>query len=150
MSHWNGWAFAILWYAVALLTTSIPIVISLVRKASTDVDLIYKTIAGVDHLDEAAKRRIRTSLDLLSADLIAWNKLGQVYRRFQFYSVTWTILASVLVPILAQAIDGSVEAKWFLTLVSVHASLLLAFNKGLSVDDKVKLYRDAQNDLSDL
>jgi hypothetical protein len=147
MKSVSGWTLAIIVYCAAVLLTAIPLAQSLRGKGTTEFSPVYDSI---DHLSDTAKQRLRANFDLLRPSVHEWCRLGASYGRFQSYSLFWTIIASVLVPILAQAIDGSVQAKWFLTLVSVHASLLLAFNKGLGVDDKVKLYRDAQNDLTDL
>jgi len=106
--------------------------------------------SSLDFLDPGAKKLLKSNLDHLYREISYWNKYYNVYSRLQLYSLSWTILASVLVPILAQAIDNTIESKWFLTLVSIHASVLLAFNKGLSVEDRLQLYRDAENDFSDL
>lgn len=144
---WNGWTIAIITYSSLLIVTALPILLSFVKKRNRSMSDLYNKIS---HLSDQEKLRLNENLELLYPFIVTWSHLQQVYRRFQFYSLGWTILASVLIPILAQAIDGTSEAKWFLTLVSVHASVLLAFNKGLSVDDKVRLYRDGENDFNDL
>ena len=142
----NGWGIAIAFYLTAAVITFLPSVAKLVRRKSED-HLPTLPLAGYS---EDATLRLKNNLAINYPRVVRWNREIETLQSLHYYFLGWTIPASVLVPLLAQAIDGSLYSKWFLTLVSAHAVLLHAFNKGLGVEDYIKMYKKASFDFESL
>jgi hypothetical protein len=99
---------------------------------------------------EEARGRLIAHYSRIQGTLAFWKTRAELYRRLHYYSVCWSIPSSVAIPFLAQAITASPVTKWFLTVVSAHTALLLAFHKALKVESNFKAFRQGESDFYDL
>ena len=67
-----------------------------------------------------------------------------------YYSLLWTIPSAVLIPVLTPWISDGDFSKVTVTLVSAVTAVLLAFHKGLKVEDNLKAYRHGESEFYDL
>jgi hypothetical protein len=102
------------------------------------------------NFSEDAKRRLEQHYERMTGTLRFWKKRATIFARMHYYSIGWTIPASVAIPFLAQAVDGTDSAQWLLTLVSGHVALILAFHRGLKVDQNFQAFRQGESDFYDL
>lgn len=108
------------------------------------------SFAKCDHFSETAKRRLEQHLSRIVGTLGFWKKQSEIYRRLHAYTLVWTIPASVLIPFLVQAIDNDPASRWFVTIVSAHTAVLLAFHRGLKVDANFRTWREGESYFYDL
>ena len=98
------------------------------------------------HFSEEGKLQLTQHYSRLQGTLGFWKTQAERFRRFHIYSLFWTLPASVLIPLLAQANAG----RWALTLVSAHTALLLVFHSGLRVESNYKAFRHGESEFYDL
>ena len=100
-----------------------------------------------------AKKRRQSSLSISQESREhwgIWKKQAEIYRRVHYYTLVWTIPASVGIPFLVQAIDSDPASKWLVTIVSAHTAILLAFHKALKVDANFRTWREGESHFYDL
>jgi hypothetical protein len=145
----SGWEIGIVAYSACALITFIPVL----RAALTPVRL-HNGGPGLDQaLDwgDDAKARLRQHFERIQGTLGFWKQRAAIYGRLHYYSVIWSILASVAVPVLTQALPANDSAaKWLLTLISGHAAILITANRGLKVTQNYQAFRQGESDFYDL
>ena len=99
--------------------------------------------------DEKQKERLKQHYSRISGTLGYWKNHSEKYRRFKNYSIVWSITISIVIPVISQGI-GEGTSNWFLTVISTHAALLLAFHKGFKVDQNYQAFRTAESEFFDL
>ena len=70
------------------------------------------------HYSDEAKARLTQHFSRIAGTLGFWKKQAEIFRRLHYYTLIWTIPASVGIPFLVQAIDSDSASKWLVTLVS--------------------------------
>ncbi|MBA1433617.1 MAG: hypothetical protein FAF04_08560 [Epsilonproteobacteria bacterium] len=78
-----------------------------------------------------------------------WKNQALKFKRFHYYVLCWTIPSSVLIPIITQVISEDNGSKIFLTVISSMTAILLAFHRGLKVEDNYKSYRHGESEFFD-
>ena len=73
-----------------------------------------------------------------------------MYKALHYYSLVWTIPSAVLIPVLTPWIADGNFSKIAVTLVAAATAVLLAFHKGLKVEDNLKAYRHGESEFYDL
>lgn len=100
---------------------------------------------------ENAKVRLKQHFERIQGTLGFWKRQATIYGRLHYYSVIWSILASVTVPVLTQALPpNDSAAKWLLTLISGHAAILITASRGLKVTQNYQAFRQGESDFYDL
>jgi hypothetical protein len=143
----TNWDYAILVYILASILTFLPTLIAILQKVKLNPDG-----AGYSdslHFNEEEKSILQQHYSRINGTLGYWKNQAEKYRRFKNYSIVWTIIISILIPVLSQQI-GEGNSNWFLTLISTHGALLLAFHKGFKVDNNYQSFRLAESDFYDL
>lgn len=146
----SGWTIAIILYAsVALLTLS-PAVLALVRPVRLNDG--GPSFADADRLSASAQHRLDQNFQRIHGTLEFWKKRAVLYGRFHYYAAIWTLVGSLSVPVLAQAVPDthSAAAKWLVTIVSAHAAITLALHRSLKVSQNYTAFRQGESDFYDL
>jgi ABC-type antimicrobial peptide transport system permease subunit len=145
----NGWAIAIIVYGVIAGGTFTPVAHALLKPITLHDG--GPSFEESPDLSDDAKERLRQNFLRIQGTLGFWKQRAAVYGRFHYYAVIWTLLAAVAMPFLAQAISSNdAAAKWFLTLVSAHAAVLLASHRGLKVSQNYQAFRQGESEFYDL
>ncbi len=102
------------------------------------------------YFSEEAKKRLSQHYSRLMGTLGFWKKRAELFKYFHYYCVTWSILSSWAVPVIASISNADDYSKALLLLVSSHAALALSFHKGLKVADGMKAFRHGESEFYDL
>jgi len=109
--------------------------------------------AGFDkspHFDEETKSLLNQHYSRIQGSLGYWKNQASLYKALHYYSVIWTIPSAVLIPVLTPFITDGNFSKVTVTLVAATTAVLLAFHKGLKVEDNLKAYRHGESEFYDL
>ncbi len=79
-----------------------------------------------------------------------WKNQASLYKRLHYYSLIWTIPSAIIIPVLTPWIEDGNFSKVAVTIVSAVTAILLAFHKGLKVEDNLKAYRHGESEFYDL
>ncbi|MFN8528994.1 MAG: hypothetical protein U0670_10310 [Anaerolineae bacterium] len=83
--------------------------------------------------------------------LVYWKKQVAQNKQFHLYVMLWTSVAALLIPIVTQAIsDQTPSTKVFLTVISLHSGILLAFHRLLKPNQAFRAYREVESKYYDL
>jgi hypothetical protein len=99
---------------------------------------------------DEAKQRLEQHYSRLRGTLAFWKREAAKAGTFHYYTLSWTIISSSLMPFLSQAIDPmDPVSKWLLTVVAAHIALLIGFHRGLRVPDRYKAFRHGESEFYD-
>jgi hypothetical protein len=154
----DPWIIAIWAYVALALGTFIPVLRAARRKITkNDVEnslaQAKDTIAKarpVGTLDDATKEAIALNFERFAGTLVFWKFEAAKYRAAHYYSLFWTIPSAVLIPILTQAGAGSQSATILVTVVSAFTAILLAFHRGLKIEENYRSFRHGESEFYDL
>jgi len=102
------------------------------------------------YFDEEAKKLLNQHYSRIQGTLGYWKNQASLYKALHYYSLLWTIPSAVLIPVLTPWIADGDFSKVAVTLVSAATAVLLAFHKGLKVEDNLKAYRHGESEFYDL
>ena len=157
--HPDFWGVALWLYVTLALISFIPVWRAARRKVTkedTDESLskAKKTITKarpLQPLDRSTREAILLNFDRLTGTLVFWKFEAAKYRAAHFYCLFWTIPSAVLIPILTQAINaGSGNGKTLVTVISAFTAILLAFHRGLKIEENYRAFRHGESEFYDL
>lgn len=143
-----NWYIAIAVYLCLAFGTFVPSLIAILKgvKPHGGGDSFQES----PYYSEEAKAKLAQHFSRIAGTLGFWKKQAEIYRRVHYYTLVWTIPASVGIPFLVQAIDSDPASKWLVTIVSAHTAILLAFHKALKVDANFRTWREGESHFYDL
>jgi len=145
MSTWL--VFVIIYIALAFITF-VPTLSAIFKKVKLfDGGAAFKDSSLFS--DEAKNKLIQHD-SRIHGTLVFWKNEAEKYRNFHYYSLIWTILSSILIPVLAQIISEDPYSRLLITVISVHVSLLLAFHRAFKVDKNFQAFREGESEFYDL
>jgi hypothetical protein len=144
----SPWLIAIILYALLALGTAMPVLRSLLKKIELHAG--GPSFKESLHLSDKAKELLSQNFDRIYGTLLFWKKQAEIYKRFHYYTIWWTIPSAVIIPFLAQAITPDPYSKWLITLVSSHTAILLSLHKALKVERNFKAFRQGESEYYDL
>ncbi len=156
--QFNYWFIAIWFYVALALASFIPVWRAARRKVTKqDVDnslsKAKETITDArpfDRLDDRAKEVMVLNFERLAGTLVFWKFEAEKYRTAHLYCLFWTIPSAVLIPILTQAAVGSSSGTTLVTVISAFTAILLAFHKGLKIEENYRAFRHGESEFYDL
>jgi len=144
----SNWKIALIIYCGIALLSFIPVLKAILKKV--------KLHPGGDSFQQS-KHFSANTIELLNqhfsrinGTLIFWKNKAEWHRRFHYYTLCWTIPVSILIPIITQYIDTSLDSKLFLTVISTHTALLWSFHRALKVENNFKAFRNGESEFYDL
>jgi hypothetical protein len=144
----NNWAVALVVYVTVAFLSFLPVLMLLIKRV--------KPHPGGPSFDDSpwfsdvAKNILNHNFERLRGALGFWKTQSARYHAFYIYSVIWVTLATVSVPFIAQAISSDPWSRWFLSVVSAHAALLLALSRAFRVEGNYKAFRQGESEFYDL
>ncbi len=144
----NSWIVAIVVYLSFAVGGFLPTLIAILKGVRPHAN--GKSFEESPHYSEEAKAKLTQHFSRIAGTLGFWKKQAEIYRRLHYYTLVWTIPASVGIPFLVQAIDNDPASKWLVTVVSAHTAILLAFHKALKVDANFRTWREGESHFYDL
>lgn len=143
----SNWDYALISYISIALLSFLPTLWAILKKVKLNPDG-----AGYDSspfFTNDQKERLKQHYSRIDGTLGYWKNHSEKYRRFKNYSIIWTIVISIIIPVISQEI-GEGNSNWFLTIISTHGALLLGFHKGFKVDQNYQAFRVAESEFYDL
>lgn len=142
------WALSIVIYVLSAIVTLIPTFRAMLKKVK-----LYpggKSFQSSPHFSNNEKERLDQHYSRIEGTLIFWKNQAEKYRSFHYYCLYWTTSISIIIPVVAQYIDGTSESKLLLTIMSAHVAILLSFYRGFKVDNNYKAFRNGESEFYDL
>lgn len=93
------------------------------------------------------KEKLELINERMRGTLIFWKNKVRIYKNLHYYSVIWSTLISVVMPILIQLTNS--DGKLLITIISTHSALLIAFHKGFKIESNYKRYRICESNFYD-
>lgn len=144
----NIWLAAVLIYCAIAFLTFIPTLRAMLKRVKLFPG--GSSFEDSPYFSDEAKKILVQHDSRIQGTLVFWKNEAEKYRKFHYYSVSWTILASTLIPILTQVITDEPFSKLLLTVISTHTALLLGFHRGFKVDKNFQAFRSGESDFYDL
>lgn len=142
------WTISIICYIGLALVSFIPVVIAMLKKVKLNPG--GETFSESPYFSDVNKKLLQQHFTRLHGTLIFWKNKAEWHKRFHYYTLCWTIPVSILIPIITQTIDTTFEAKLFLTIISTHTALLIAFHRALKIENNFKAFRHGESEFYDL
>lgn len=142
------WTVSIICYIGLALMSFIPVVIAMLKKVKLHPG--GETFSESPYFSEANKKLLQQHFTRLHGTLVFWKNKAEWHKRFHYYTLFWTIPVSILIPIITQTVDTTFEAKLFLTVISTHIALLIAFHRALKIENNFKAFRHGESEFYDL
>lgn len=138
---WNG--ILALYFFIAAISF-LPVVQAILQRVE-----LHPGGESFDKSKFKEKEKLIRHYSRLAGTLGFWKNQGLKYKRFHYYVLCWTIPSSVFIPIVTQMIKNDDGSKLFLTLMSAFTATLLAFHRGLKIEDNYKSYRHGESEFFD-
>lgn len=148
MTDMTPWTIAIICYIMLILLTFIPVLTALFKKVKLHPG--GETFSESPYFSDSNKELLQQHFSRLHGTLIFWKNKAEWHKRFHYYTLCWTIPVSILIPIITQTLDSSVESKLFLTIISSHIALLIGFHRALNIENNFKAFRHGESEFYDL
>lgn len=142
------WTIATICFVTLVILTFIPVLKAMLRQVKLHPG--GESFAESKYFNEENKKLLQQHYSRLHGTLIFWKNKAEWHRRFHFYTLCWTIPISILIPIISQTIDTAFESKLFLTIISTHTALLIAFHRALKIENNFKAFRHGESEFYDL
>jgi hypothetical protein len=142
------WTTSIICYIGLALASFVPVVIAMLKKVKLHPG--GETFSESPYFSDANKKLLQQHFTRLHGTLVFWKNKAEWHKRFHYYTLFWTIPVSILIPIITQTVDTTFEAKLFLTIISTHTALLIAFHRALKIENNFKAFRHGESEFYDL
>lgn len=146
--QWSGWTWASIAYLLFALISFLP-TLKAIRKR-VELNPGGPSFGTSPHFSPQAKTELQDNYLRIQGTLKFWKNQAQAYHQFHLYCLYWSIPVSILIPVLAQFMDGSTASKVFLTVISSHAAVILALYRTLRVEANYKAFRNGESEYYDL
>jgi len=144
----DPWRTSIICYIGLALASFVPVIIAMLKKVKLHPG--GETFSESPYFSDANKKLLQQHFTRLHGTLVFWKNKAEWHKRFHYYTLFWTIPVSILIPIITQTVDTTFEAKLFLTVISTHSALLIAFHRALKIENNFKAFRHGESEFYDL
>lgn len=141
------WSLFFILYCVLAIGSFLPVFCAIIKRVKLNPG--GKSFEESLHFSENEKFMLSQHYSRIHGTLIFWKNESEKYRRFHIYTLFWTIPSSVLIPLITQFIEPNNFSKEFLTLISTFTAILLAFHRGLKIEDNYKSFRHGESEFYD-
>ena len=142
------WLIAAIIYCILAFVTFIPVLSAILTKVKLNPD--GSAYDESPNLSEEQKKRLNQHYSRIQGTLIFWKNLAEKHKRFHIYTLIWTTLISITLPLLIQAIGENNFSKLLMTIISIHSALLTGFYRAFKVDKNYQCYRIAESEFYDM
>ena len=147
---WVGslWAAGVGSLAVAIVGTTIPIILALLHKVEIDKAPVW--IENTDRMGDQYER-VKEHYGRLKGTLIYWKNEAAAYHRLDMARVIWSLLSAVALPVLVQYYDSTDPwANAFLTVLTTWTGLIVSLAYTLKAEQKYQGMRQQESDFYDI
>lgn len=144
----DTWVIGISVYLIFLIASFLPVAKAL--RLKVELNPGGASFDESTYFDDDAKKLLNQHYSRIQGTLGYWKNQASLYKSLHYYSLLWTIPSAVLIPVLTPWIADGDFSKPAVTLVSAVTAVLLAFHKGLKVEDNLKAYRHGESEFYDL
>jgi hypothetical protein len=141
------WVTCIVIYIFLVIATFYPTLKAIFTKVKLNPGA--ETFQDSLYFSDAEKERLKQNFNRIEGTLKFWKNQAEKYKMFHYYCLCWTTVVSIIIPVVAQYIDGTNESKLLLTFMSTHLAILLAFYRGFKVDNNYKAFRNGESEFYD-
>lgn len=142
------WKIGILVYLALIIVTFFPVIRAIFKKVTLNPG--GASFADSPHFDDATKALLDQHYTRIMGTLGYWKNQASMYKALHFYCLIWTIPSAVIIPVLTPFITDGNYSKIAVTLIAAITAILLAFHRGLKVEDNLKAYRHGESEFYDL
>lgn len=144
----SPWAISSICYLLLGFLSFIPVLEAILKKVKLHPG--GESFADTPHFSEFNKKILSQHFSRLHGTLVFWKNKAEWHNRFHYYTLCWSIPVSILIPIITQTIDNTPDSKLFLTIISTHIALLIAFHRALKIENNFKAFRHGESEFYDL
>lgn len=144
----TSWTISIILYIGFAVLSFAPVLVAMLRKVKLHPG--GETFSESPHFSDAGKKLLQQHFTRLNGTLVFWKNKAEWHKRFHYYTLFWTIPVSILIPVITQTIDTTFVAKLFLTVISIHTAVLIAFHRALKIENNFKVFRHGESEFYDL
>lgn len=142
------WIVSIIIYIFLATATLLPTLKAIFKRIELHPG--GKSFQSSPHFSHDEKERLEQHYSRIEGTLKFWKNQAEKYRFFHYYCLYWTTTISIIIPVIAQLIDGTNESKLLLTIMSTHVAILLALHRGFKVDNNYRAFRNGESEFYDL
>ena len=144
----NLWSVFLFCYIGLAFITFAPVIWAAAKKVN--LKNAKFSFSDSPSFSDEGKIKLEQHYDRLQGTLVFWKNKAEMYGNFHHYSIGWTIIGGISLPILAQAITADPWSKWTLTIISAHVALIFVAQKGFKVEQNYKNYRLGESEYYDI
>lgn len=144
----DAWQVAITTYIALLGISFFPVAKAIAKKVE-----LHPGGSGFNacpHFSHESKKLLNDHYTRINGTLGFWKNQAAMYKAFHHYCLIWTIPSAVVIPVLTPFIVDGNGSKVAVTVISAVTAVLLAFHKGLKIEDNLKAYRHGESEFYDL
>lgn len=144
----DPWKIATAAYLAALIISFFPAWKAIRRK----VELAPPGDAFQEspYFSDEAKQVLIQHYSRIRGTLGYWKNKAAMFKALHYYMLVWTIPSAVLIPTLTPFVTEGNASKTTVTVISAATAILLAFHRGLKVEDNLKAFRHGESEFYDL
>lgn len=144
----DNWLTGLAIYLIVLIITFFPTIMALFNKVKLNDG--GEGFNHSNHFDDETKELLTQHYSRINGTLGYWKNKAEFYRGLHYYCLIWTIPSAVIIPVLTPWIESGNDSKLVVTIISTITAVLLAFHKGLKVEENLKAYRHGESEFYDL
>lgn len=145
MDYWN---LAALIYLSALVISFYPALKAIRKKV--ELGPPGDAFKESPYFSEESKQALIQHYSRIMGALGYWKNKAAMYKALHYYMLIWTIPSAVLIPTLTPFVTDGNGSKATVTVISAATAILLAFHRGLKIEDNLKAYRHGESEFYDL
>jgi len=96
------------------------------------------------------RERLTHHFKRMEGALVYWKYRAEWNRLFHYYTLCWTLLISLLIPVLLTFVTVEGFAQMFLIIISLHSAIMLGFHRMLKVENNYKAFKYGKSEFCDL
>jgi len=96
------------------------------------------------------KKRLTNNFRRIEGALHYWRYRAEWNRRFHYYTLCWTLLISILIPVLLTFVTVEGYTQMFLIVISLHSAIMLGFHRMLKIENNYKAFKYGKSEFCDL
>ncbi len=102
------------------------------------------------YFSDKAKTLLDQHWTRIIGTLLFWKRMATIYMRYHYYCISWTLISSWLVPLIAIHSGDCNQTRWLIVVVSSHVALALSFYRAFNVGENMKAFRLGESEFYDL
>lgn len=151
----DDWLILTIAYVILAFVTFLPVIAAKLRKIEVKKGenrfetYISSYEAGSKEALETIER-LNRNFSRIEGALKYWKKRAEWNRLFHYYTLCWTLLVSITIPVLLTLIDIESYSKIFMIVISLHSAIMLGFHRTLKIENNYKTFKHGKAEFCDM